>query len=101
MYELTTKETRAVAGATLYYVTEEWKHEQAQINGYFISALCGFIGGTFGAVSTMPILGAAVGATIGMTLGYNLGYGMSRLENSDLENNAWYDISYTYYAVYF
>lgn len=95
MYELNTQEVQIVAAGTLFYITEEWKESQANLTGLVYGTIFGLLGGIGGSgVASLP--GTVLGGLAGGTLGYYVGYGISRLDNSLLENNTWYDIRYDY-----
>lgn len=98
MYDLNTQEVQSVAGGYSVYVTEEWKQTEANGYGAVYGTLGAIVGGIVGGTAA-SLPGAVLGVLAGGTSGYYFGYGVSRLENSVLENNTWYDINY--YVVYY
>lgn len=100
MKSLTLNETKLVSAATLYYVTEEWKHNEAVKSGACFSIVLGALGLLCGVSTPYPgAMGASL-SLVGAWAGYQLGYITSQAENSDLMNNMWYDITYIHYPVY-
>ena len=101
MYELNAKQTQSVAGGNLVYVTEEWKHQSAVFSGVAMGVMGSIIGCGLMASASVPAGAMLTGAVVGGLVGYGAGYGLSVLENIGLENNTWYDFTYTYVVVYY
>jgi hypothetical protein len=101
MYELNAKQTQSVAGGNLVYVTEEWKRQSAIYSGVAMGVMGAIIGGGLMASASVPAAAMLTGSALGGLIGYGAGYGLSVLENIGLENNTWYDFSYTYIVVYY
>lgn len=102
MFRLNEMQTLRVAGGYMVYVTDEWKHTEAQVKGIVDSVIFGGLGGYLGFVLSgntieNQLLGGLCWGALGGLAGYYGGYYLSVLENSDLESNNWYNFIPTYY----